>query len=119
MPVPPEPDELKEAEEQLLGLDLEDGAVHEYFRKHLPRLARTLTLAPKARSSGRILELGCYMQMTPFLAWRGYTDVRGGYYGPIGRVDKRTASVRGERFEVSVDLFDAERDMLSIPGRQL
>jgi SAM-dependent methyltransferase len=41
---------------------------------------------------------------------RGYTDVRGAYYGALGRTDQRFASVRGDWFEARVDLFDAERD---------
>ncbi len=111
MRVAEDPSELNSAVEQLRGLDLPEGETHEYFAKHLPRLARTLTLVPRPRSSGRILELGCYMQITPFLKrWRGYSDVRGAYYGALGGTDRKTASVRGERFEVSVDLFDAERD---------
>ncbi len=103
--------ELDTALRLLRGLDLPDPAAREYFQKHLPRLARTLTLVPRARTSGGILELGCYMQITPFLRqWRGYSNVRGAYYGPSGRSEQRMASVRGETFEVPVDLFDAERD---------
>jgi len=103
--------ELETALEQLDGLDLPDGEISEYFKKHLPRLARTLTLVPRPRSNGRILELGCYMQITPFLErWRGYSNVRGAYYGVLGATERRTASVRGEQFEALVDLFDAERD---------
>jgi len=115
MPAPAEPaghsDELGVAIEELRGLDLFDQEGRTYFEKHLPRLARTLTLVPRSRSSGRILELGCYMQITPFFRrWRGYPDVRGAYHGPAGRTDRRFASVRGKPFEVPVDLFDAERD---------
>jgi len=103
--------EIETAVEQLRGLDLPEGEIREYFRQHLPRLARTLTLVPRARTSGRILELGCYMQITPFLQrWRGYSDVRGAYYGELGRTDRRTTSVQGEQIEIPVDLFDAERD---------
>jgi SAM-dependent methyltransferase len=112
MPVPERSAELDAAAEQLRGLDLPAGESGEYFHKHLPRLARTLTLVPRPQTSGRILELGCYLQITPFLQqWRGYTEVRGAYYGPLGRTDRRTASVRGKQFEVPVDLFDAERDL--------
>jgi SAM-dependent methyltransferase len=111
MPVSERPAELDAAVEQLRGLDLPAGDNREYFLKHLPRLARTLTLVPPPKTSGRILELGCYMQITPFLQrWRGYRDVRGAYYGPLGRADRGVASVRGERFEAPIDLFDAERD---------
>jgi SAM-dependent methyltransferase len=111
MPVPGRSAELDEAIEQLSGLDLPAGDIGEYFHKHLPRLARTLTLVPRPQSSGRILELGCYLQITPFLQeWRGYTEVRGAYYGPLGRSHRRIASIGGKQFEVLVDLFDAERD---------
>jgi SAM-dependent methyltransferase len=110
-PVTQRSPELDEAMRHLEGLDLPPGEVREYFQKHLPRLARTLTLVPRPRTSGRILELGCYMQITPFLKqWRGYADVRGAYYGPLGRTDRRIVTVRGEQFETAVDLFDAERD---------
>ncbi len=116
MPVAERSDELDEATEQLRGLDLPEVQIREYFHKHLPRLARTLTLVPKPRGSGRILELGCYMHITPFLQhWCGYREVRGAYYGPLGRTDRRTASVRGQQFEVPVDLFDAERDRFPYP----
>ncbi|HKD04692.1 MAG TPA: hypothetical protein VKB79_02220 [Bryobacteraceae bacterium] len=36
-----------------------------YFEKHLDRLAKTLALAPHSKG-GKALELGCYMQITPF-----------------------------------------------------
>ena len=83
----------------------------EYFAKHLSRLARTLSLTPRPKSSSRILELGCYMQLTAFLArWRGYREVRGGYYGVLGETRRGSASIGGETFECTIDLFDAERD---------
>ena len=111
MPVPERSVELDAAAEQLRKLDLPGGSTGEYFHKHLSRLARTLTLVPRPQTSRRILELGCYLQITPFLQqWCGYTEVRGAYYGPLGRTDRRIASVRGEQFEIPVDLFDAERD---------
>jgi SAM-dependent methyltransferase len=111
IPVPERSAELDAATKQLRGLDLPAGDNGEYFHKHLPRLARTLTLVPRPQSSGRILELGCYLQITPFLQeWRGYTQIRGAYYGPLGTSDRKIASVGGKQFEVLVDLFDAERD---------
>ena len=111
MPAPLPAEDLDRAMELLRGLDLPDAAAHIYFEKHLPRLARTLTLVPPSQTRGRILELGCYMQITPFLhSWRGYAEVRGAYEGPLGRIDRGFATVRGERFEIPVDLFDAERD---------
>jgi len=105
------PHDLDQARELLRALDLPDEETRRYFEQHLERLAYTLSLVPPSRTSGRILELGCYMQITPFLKlWRGYNDVRGAYYGPAGHTDRKNAGVRGERFEVLVDLFDAERD---------
>lgn len=108
---PPEsPAEVKAALEALKTLDVPD-ADRPYFEKHLPRLAYTLALLPPPRTSGRVLELGCYLQITPFLkTWRRYSEVRGAYYGAAGGIAQRTASVGGERFDVTVDLFDAERD---------
>ena len=111
MPVTASSAELARAVEELGRLDLPDEAARRYFEKHLPRLARTLTLVPPPRAGGRILELGCYMQITPFLQlWRGYSSVRGAYYGSLGRTEQRIASIHGEAFEAPVDLFDAERD---------
>ena len=109
--------ELNAALEALRSLDVPAGEAHEYFDKHLPRLARTLALVPRPRANGRILELGCYMQITPFLhQYRGYSEVRGAYYGAAGRIDRKIARVRGKPFEVSVDLFDAERDRYPYEG---
>jgi len=103
--------EFAAAEQLLRGLDLPDDNSRAYFEKHLPRLARTLALVPRAASSSRILELGCYKQITPFLhTWHGYREVRGAYKGPAGWTDHGTASVRGQPFAVDIDHFDAERD---------
>ena len=111
MPLPERSPELDDALEQLHRLDLPAPEAGDYFQKHLLRLARTLTLVPRPETSGRILELGCYMQITPYLQqWRGYREVRGAYYGPLGRTEPRFASVGGQKFEAPVDLFDAERD---------
>jgi len=111
MPTAERPPEFDTAMEQLRGLDVPDGPARRYFEKHLPRLARTLTLVPRSQTSGRILELGCYMQITPFLqAWRGYSEVRGAYQGALGSTDQKIAQVRGKHVEVTLDLFDVERD---------
>ena len=116
MPFPARPQDLDEAREQLRQLDLPDADARVYFAKHLPRLARTLALTPMPKSSSRILELGCYMQLTPFLAqWRGYREVRGGYYGVLGEYRRGLASIGGETFECTIDLFDAERDRFPYP----
>jgi SAM-dependent methyltransferase len=111
MPAPVSPSELDAAREQLESLDVPEGAARDYFMRHLSRLARTLTLTPRPRTSGRILELGCYMQLTPFLErWRGYPEVRGAYFGPLGETRLGSTSVHGKPFRCSIDLFDVERD---------
>jgi SAM-dependent methyltransferase len=111
MPAPAHSAELAAVEQRLRELDPPDPNARAYFEKHLPRLARTLTLVPPSRTSGRILELGCYMQITPFLGpLRGYREVRGADHGPRGRSERKTASVRGKAFELDVEWFDAERD---------
>src|SRR5207248_11686642 len=46
----------------------------------------------------------------------GYGNVRGAYYGPLGRVDERcVTSATGEVFSCCIDLFDAERDAFPYP----
>jgi SAM-dependent methyltransferase len=116
MPQAAAPQDLEAAKEQLQRLDLPDADARSYFAKHLPRLARTLSLTPGPKSSSRILELGCYMQLTPFLArWRGYREVRGGYYGALGESRRGSAGIAGETFECEIDLFDAERDRFPYP----
>jgi SAM-dependent methyltransferase len=99
------------AEEALRRLELPDEKARAYFEKHLARLARTLTLVPPSPTSGRILELGCYMQITPFLqSLCGYSEVRGADYGPPGQSIEKAARVSGKTFQATIDLFDAERD---------
>jgi len=111
MPVLARPADLDAAARELQSLDLPDQAARQYFKKHLPRLARTLTLTPSPRTSGRILELGCYMQLTPFLKrLKGYREVRGAYHGFLGETLLGSASVGGQPFQFTIDLFDAERD---------
>lgn len=111
MPIAAPLAELASVMERLRDLDLPDAKARGYFDKHLPRLARTVTLIPPSKTSGRILELGCYMHITPFLQeLRGYREVRGADHGKLGKLDRKTASVRGKVFELKIDLFDAERD---------
>ena len=91
-------------------------AAKAYLATHIPRLARTLELTPPSRTSGRILELGCYMQITPVLGeLRGYTEVRGAHYGPLGQSESKTAEIDNRPFDCIVDLFDAERDVYPYP----
>jgi SAM-dependent methyltransferase len=103
--------DIAAAEQALRTLEPPDDKARAYFEKHLPRLARTLTLIPPPCTSGRILELGCYMQTTPFLeSFLGYSEVRGADYGKLGDRVEKTARVAGETFTACVDLFDAEKD---------
>jgi SAM-dependent methyltransferase len=82
-----------------------------YLDKHVPRLARTLALVPSAQSTGRVLELGCYMQITPLLQRTcGYREVRGAYYGQPGKVDHKSLRFPDGEFHCEVDHFDVERD---------
>src|SRR5882757_4592831 len=88
-----------------------------YLAKHIPRLARTLALVPPPGLSGRVLELGCYMQITPLLRRLcNYKEVRGAYYGPAGRTDRKTAQFPDGEFSCLVDHFDAERDPFPYEG---
>ena len=99
------------------SMDQPDDDARRYLEIHIPRIGRTLGFVPPPRSSGRILEMGAYMQMTPALQCvLGYKEVRGAYFGPLGRVDEKSASVGGEVvFRCKVDLFDAERDRYPYP----
>jgi len=94
------------------SIDQPDDAARNYLEIHIPRVARTLTLVPPPKSSGRILEMGTYMHMAPPLQCvLGYKEVRGTYFGPLGRVDEKIVTVGGrEVFRCLVDLFNAEKD---------
>ncbi len=107
---------LKRACEALRGLPVPDAAARAYLDKHIPRLARTLALVPPPRRTSRVLELGCYTQITPLLQRLcGYREVRGAYYGPAGRTDQKTISFPDGEFRCFVDHFDAERDSFPYP----
>ncbi|HUA87188.1 MAG TPA: methyltransferase domain-containing protein [Bryobacteraceae bacterium] len=94
------------------SMDQPDDAARQYLEVHINRIGRTLGLVPPPKSSKRILELGTYMHMAPALhCVLGYKEVRGTYYGPLGRVDEKIVTVKGrEVFHGFVDLFDAEKD---------
>jgi SAM-dependent methyltransferase len=98
-------------------LDQPDQSARSYLEIHLPRIARTLDLVPAPRSSGRVLELGAYMHMTPALQCvLGYKEVRGAFFGPLGRTDEKSVTSGGrEVFRCFVDLFDAEKDRYPYP----
>ena len=78
---------------------------------------KTLEITPPGGPCDRILEMGAYLQITPALRTRlGYGEVRGCYYGPLGKVDHReVVSAEGERFTCEIDLFDAEKDRFPYP----
>ena len=89
-----------------------DEPAKNYIQTHLTRFEKTLAITPPGGPEDRILEMGSYLQITPALKTRlGYGEVRGCYYGPAGKVDRRSAqSNDGERFECMLELFDAEKD---------
>jgi len=99
------------------SLDQLDESARTYMEIHVPRIARTLGLLPAPHSSGRVLEMGAYMQMTPAIQCvLGYREVRGAYFGPLGRTDEKFSTVNGQRvFHCFVDLFDAEKDRYPYP----
>jgi SAM-dependent methyltransferase len=91
-------------------------AARPYFEKHVDRLAKTLELVPPPQATSRALELGCYMQLTPFLKRVcGYNEVRGAYYGKAGSKDRKTVRFPDGDFSCYIDLFDAERDRFPYP----
>jgi glycosyltransferase involved in cell wall biosynthesis/SAM-dependent methyltransferase len=94
-----------------------DGASRQYLATHETRLVKTLEMTPPGGPCDRILEMGAYLQITPALHTRlGYGEVRGCYYGKLGRVDHKVVeSETGERFACSIDHFDAEKDPFPYP----
>src|ERR1700756_2491610 len=94
------------------SIDLPDAGARQYLENHIARIGRTLTLVPPPTKSKRVLELGAYMHMTPALQCvLGYKEVRGAYFGPLGKTDEKSVSAGGrEVFRCFVDLFDAEKD---------
>lgn len=88
-----------------------------YFAAHSVRLIRTLKLIPRGDSGSRILELGCYMQITPALrGLLGYGQIRGGYMGSAGGWHLSSVSARdGEEFTCPIDLFNCEVDRFPYP----
>lgn len=88
-----------------------------YARTHLRRFLRTLELTPRGGPDKSVLEMGCYMQMTPALQlFLGYEHVRGCYFGPAGVSNYKTVlAPDGREFSCYVDLFDAEKDIYPYP----
>jgi len=109
-------DRLSAAEAALRKVRLDDPAAQAYFDKHLPRLTKTLSLVPQPHGSGRVLELGCYMQITPALKYHcGFREVYGAEYG-AGAAQRKSAQYGDRLFELEVNLFDAERDIYPYPA---
>lgn len=108
----PEPRLAKEIEEFVRSLDMPDQDARNYLDVHMERIVRTLSITPPPGRTKRVLELGAYMHMTPALGRvLGYGEVRGAYFGPLGRIDKKSVTSKGKTvFECYVDLFDAEQD---------
>jgi SAM-dependent methyltransferase len=88
-----------------------------YLHTHQTRLVKTLEITPRGGPCDRILEMGAYLQITPALRSKlGYGEVRGCYFGELGRVDHRVeTSAEGETFECDIDHFDAEKDPFPYP----
>jgi len=101
--------------------NLQDWAItppsQSYLETHKTRLEKTLEMIPPGGPGDRILEMGAYLQITPALHGKlGYGEVRGCYYGQLGRVDHRVVtSTGGETFECEIDHFDAEKDPFPYP----
>lgn len=113
---PFEADRLRQIEAHLTQLPVPAHGSRAYLDRHMPRLARTLALVPPPRSTSRILELGCYMQITSFLdRLCHYREVRGAYYGSAGGVDHKTVTFPDATFTCDIDLFNAELDRYPYP----
>ncbi|HYL75977.1 MAG TPA: methyltransferase domain-containing protein [Bryobacteraceae bacterium] len=102
-----------EIERLVRSLDTTNQDAQNYLHIHMERIVRTLSITPLPQCTGAVLELGAYMHMTPALQRvLGYQEVRGAYFGPLGRTDRKSVTVGGEViFECDVDLFDAEKDI--------
>jgi glycosyltransferase involved in cell wall biosynthesis/SAM-dependent methyltransferase len=112
--VAPREDEIRE---YIVGFSHSSRLMEDYAQDHLSRLEKTVLMTPQGTSADRLLELGCYLQITPALSrYLGYGEIRGAYYGKLGeQVNQSATSVTGEIFTCRVDLFDAERDRFPYP----
>ncbi len=104
-------------EECILAFSKHHPEGENYARTHMHRFLHTLDITPKGGAGKSVLEMGCYMQMTPVLKlFLGYDDVRGCYFGPAGETNFKTVRAgesgknAGREFSCYVDLFDAEKD---------
>jgi glycosyltransferase involved in cell wall biosynthesis/SAM-dependent methyltransferase len=88
-----------------------------YLEAHTSRLIKTLQMTPRGANDQRILEMGCYLQITPALReLRGYGEIRGCYLGAGGCKTKVVQNQDGKTFECTIDLFDAEMDTFPYPS---
>ncbi len=99
-------------EECILAFSKHHEAGWRYARTHMRRLLHTLEITPPGGAGKSVLEMGCYMQITPVLQkFLNYEHVRGCYFGPAGETKHRTVvAPDGREFTCDVDLFDAEKD---------
>jgi glycosyltransferase involved in cell wall biosynthesis/SAM-dependent methyltransferase len=101
---------------------LESWAINDesrqYLETHQTRLVKTLEITPPGGPCDRVLEMGAYLQITPALKLKlGYGEVRGCYFGKLGRSDHRVVkSAEGETFACQIDHFDAEKDGFPYPN---
>jgi glycosyltransferase involved in cell wall biosynthesis/SAM-dependent methyltransferase len=98
--------------EYVLGWTKDADGSRSYAKTHATRLKRTLDITPRGGAQDRVLEMGAYLQITPALRSKlGYGEVRGCYFGELGRRDERAVeSETGEVFQCVIDHFDAEKD---------
>jgi glycosyltransferase involved in cell wall biosynthesis/SAM-dependent methyltransferase len=110
------PDKMADLSTYLRGWAENPGS-RGYLETHQTRLVKTLEMTPPGGPCDRVLEMGAYLQITPALHTRlGYGEVRGCYYGKLGRTDHRTVSSSdGEEFACDIDHFDAEKDRFPYP----
>lgn len=110
------PQKVEIPPEYILGW-AEAAGSRPYAEQHITRFGKTLELTPPGTANDRILEMGAYMQITPALKTKlGYGEVRGCYFGPLGKTEhKQATSPTGETFECVVDLFNAEKDVFPYP----
>ncbi len=115
-PLEPEPQPADPDDAYLLGW-AKNAESRRYMEQHITRLKKTLALTPPGGAGRRVLEMGAYLQITPALQHRlAYEEVRGCYYGPAGRTDRRCARhENGAEFACDVDLFDAGSDRFPYP----
>ena len=116
-PVVTRPLDFEAAEAYIRRWVSPSSPAEEYFRTHRHRLVRTLQMIPRGEKDGSILELGCYLQITPALRnLLGYAQVRGAYLGSPGEAVRRAVMAQdGEEFECLIDLFNAETDRFPYP----